>query len=71
MHLPWLYGKPLHDDVPLLGMALLLVAYDLFSLRRVHRATLWELGPAILIFGLRGPLADSALLHWFAFVSRR
>ncbi len=43
-----------------------LVAYDLWSLRRIHRATLWAGGLLIAVHALRIPFAGTALWQGFA-----
>jgi hypothetical protein len=45
---------------------LLLVAYDLWSLRKVHRATLWATAFVVLVTQIRIPIGQSAAWHAFA-----
>jgi FtsH-binding integral membrane protein len=45
---------------------LLLVAYDLWSTRRIHRATLWASGFLIFIQQIRLPIGRTAAWHSFA-----
>lgn len=45
---------------------LLLVTYDLFSLRRVHRATLWASGFLVFMQQISAPIARTATWHAFA-----
>jgi len=45
---------------------LLLVAYDLWSTRKIHRATLWAGALLIFIQQIRLPLGKTALWHSFA-----
>lgn len=45
---------------------LLLVAYDLWSIRKIHRATLWGSSFLILIQTIRLPIAKTAAWHAFA-----
>ena len=66
IHLPWLFRQVVHDDLVVLGLALLLVAYDFYSLRRVHPATRWGLAAGIGVFIARLPLGETALWHRFA-----
>jgi hypothetical protein len=49
-----------------LGFMLLIVAYDLYSLRRVHRATTWGVGYSVFIHLIRIPVASSSAWAWFA-----
>jgi hypothetical protein len=59
-------GKPLPADL-ISGLFLLaLVAYDLWSTRKVHRATLWAGGFLILMHVVRVPLGGTAGWHAFA-----
>lgn len=48
------------------GFLLLIVGYDLFSLHRVHRATLWASAYFIFIHLVRFPVASTAAWHSFA-----
>ena len=45
---------------------LVLVAYDLWSTRRIHRATLWTDSFLILVLQTRFPLGKTAAWHAFA-----
>jgi hypothetical protein len=49
-----------------LGFMLLIVAYDLYTLRRVHRATTWGVGYSVFIHLIRIPVASSSAWAWFA-----
>jgi hypothetical protein len=51
------------------GLALLLVlvlAYDLFSLHRIHRSTMWALPVTFVLNGLAVPIGMTAAWHSFA-----
>jgi hypothetical protein len=53
--------------VAALGLLLLLVvAYDLISLRRIHRATLWAAPLTFAVFALTTPIAKTDLWRAFA-----
>jgi FtsH-binding integral membrane protein len=45
---------------------LLLVVYDLYSTRKVHRATIWASGILIFIQQIRLPIGKTAAWHSFA-----
>jgi hypothetical protein len=45
---------------------LALMAYDLYSLRKVHRVTLWASAFLIFVQQIRFPLADTAVWQAFA-----
>jgi hypothetical protein len=45
---------------------LILVAYDLWSTRRIHRATLWAGSFLIVVLQLRVPVGNTAAWHAFA-----
>jgi hypothetical protein len=45
---------------------LMLVAYDLWSLRKVHRATLWAGAFLVFVTQIRIPIGQSAAWHAFA-----
>jgi FtsH-binding integral membrane protein len=46
---------------------LLLVAYDLWSTRKIHRATLWAGAFMVLVYQIRGPIGRTETWHAFAF----
>ena len=50
----------------MLGFILLIVAYDLFSLRRVQSATIWGLAYSVFIHAARFPIAFTAAWAMFA-----
>ena len=66
IRIPLLHGHIGTDDLVILGLALLVAAYDLFSLGRIHRATLWGIACGIVVFGARGPIGETALWKHFA-----
>jgi len=45
---------------------LILVAYDLWSTRKVHRATLWASASLIFVYQIRLPIGKTAAWHAFA-----
>lgn len=45
---------------------LMLAAYDLWSTRKVHRATLWASAFLILVYQIRLPIGKTAARHAFA-----
>jgi hypothetical protein len=49
-----------------IGFLLVLVGYDLWSTRRVHRATLWAGSFLILVLQTRVPIGKTAAWHAFA-----
>jgi hypothetical protein len=48
------------------SFVLVLVAYDLWSTRRIHRATLWAGCFLIVVFQIRVPIGKTAAWHAFA-----
>jgi hypothetical protein len=60
-----------HRNPPMAYLAsyiflLLLLAYDLWSTRRIHRATLWAGAFLVFMHEISGPLAKTAAWHAFA-----
>ena len=45
---------------------LVLVVYDLWSMRRIHRATLWAGSLLIVVLQIRVPIGKTAAWHAFA-----
>jgi FtsH-binding integral membrane protein len=43
-----------------------LIAYDLWSTRKLHRATIWGAALVIIVHRLIGPIAHTAIWHGFA-----
>jgi hypothetical protein len=60
------HRSPVMIDVFSYIFLLLLVGYDLWSLRRIHRATLWAGALLIVVHTLRMPFAGTALWQGFA-----
>ena len=65
---PWAL---VHRRVPMATLVsyiflLMLVGYDLWSIRRIHRATLWAGGFLVVAYQLRFPIGQSAAWHSFA-----
>lgn len=48
------------------GFLLILVAYDLWSTRRLHRATLWAGSLLVVVLQIRVPVGKTAAWHAFA-----
>ncbi len=59
-------GKPLAATLLTYIFLLLMVGYDLFSMRKVHRATLWASVFLIVVQQIRFPLGQTAAWHAFA-----
>jgi hypothetical protein len=59
-------GKPIAAGLFSYVFLLTLVAYDLWSIRKVHRATLWAGGFLILVQQIRIPIGQTAAWHAFA-----
>jgi len=64
--LSWLFHKAPHAAIVSYAFLVLLVAYDLWSTRKIHRATLWASGFLIFIQQIRLPIGKSAEWHSFA-----
>jgi len=56
------------QDVVLLGFLVLVAAYDLLSLHKIHRATIWASALCIVVHLVRIPIGQSA--PWHALASR-
>jgi phosphatidylserine synthase len=63
---PLFYHRVLPEELALVGFVLLVAAYDLFSLHRVHRVTLWASAFGIFVHVVRIPVGHSATWHWVA-----
>ena len=48
------------------GFLAMIIVYDLFSLHKVHRATLWAGGFLVVVYELRFPIGKTAAWHAFA-----
>jgi len=64
--LSWLFHKPAHAAIASYAFLLLLVAYDLWSSHKIHRATLWASAFLIFIQQVRMPIGRTPLWHTFA-----
>ncbi len=63
---PWFFHNALHAAIASYGLLLLLIAYDLWSTHKIHRATLWAGGFLILVQQTRLPIGKTAAWHSFA-----
>lgn len=65
---PWhlIHRSPLRASLVSYAFLALLLAYDWWSLRRFHRATLWGSGLLIFIQQIRFPIGKTAAWHAFA-----
>ena len=66
IRLHWLFHKPGHAAIASYAFLLLLVAYDLWSTRKLHRWTLWAGAFLIFVQQIRVPIAKTAAWHSFA-----
>jgi FtsH-binding integral membrane protein len=64
--MPFSYRKNLIDAWLSYIFLVILVAYDLWSTRKVHRATLWASAFLIFIQQIRLPIGKTAVWHTFA-----
>src|SRR5215831_16398412 len=64
--MPLVHRKAPHAAIASYIFLLLLAAYDLWSTRRIHRATLWASGFLIFIQQVRLPIGRTAAWHSFA-----
>jgi FtsH-binding integral membrane protein len=62
----WLFHNALHAAVASYVFLVLLIAYDLWSTRKIHRATLWAGGFLIFVQQIRLPIGQTAAWHSFA-----
>lgn len=65
-HFGWLFHNAPHAALASNTFLLLLVAYDLWSTHKVHRATLWASGFLIFVQTIRLPIGKTAAWHSFA-----
>ena len=65
-HVGWLFHKAPHAAIASYAFLLLLIAYDLWSMHRIHRATLWACGFLVFIQQIRLPIGKTAAWHSFA-----
>ena len=59
-------ARPFFDSVFVWAFLLLLVAYDLWSIRKIHRATIWAGAFVVVMEQLRVPIGNTAVWHTFA-----
>src|SRR4029077_886143 len=64
--LRWLFHNAAHAAIASYVFLLLLAAYDLWSTRKLHRATLWAGTFLILVQQIRLPIGKTAAWHAFA-----
>jgi hypothetical protein len=64
--LGWLFHNAAHAAFASYAFLLILVAYDLWSTRKVHRATLWAGAFLIFVQQIRLPIGKTAAWHSFA-----
>jgi FtsH-binding integral membrane protein len=64
--LAMVHRNPLVAALLSYGFLLLLVAYDLWSTRKIHRATLWASVFLIFVQQVRIPIGQTAAWHAFA-----
>ncbi len=65
-HFTWLFHKAPHAALASYPFLLLLVAYDLWSTHKLHRATLWASSFLIFVQTIRLPIGKTAAWHSFA-----
>lgn len=59
-------GNPLTAALVSYVLLLMLMAYDLWSTHKIHRATIWASAFLIFVQQIRFPIAQSAMWHAFA-----
>lgn len=64
--LKWLFHNAAHAAIASYSFLLLLIAYDLWSTRKIHRATLWAGAFLIFVQQIRLPIGKTAAWHSFA-----
>jgi FtsH-binding integral membrane protein len=62
----WLFHKAPHAAIASYTFLVLLIAYDLWSTRKIHRATLWASALLIFVQQIRLPIGRTAAWHSFA-----
>jgi FtsH-binding integral membrane protein len=62
----WLFHNALHAAIASYAFLVLLISYDLWSTRKVHRATLWAGAFLIFVQQIRLPIGKTAAWHSFA-----
>jgi competence protein ComGF len=63
---PLLLGNPLAAALVSYLFLLMLMAYDLWSTHKIHRATIWASVFLIFVQQIRFPIAQTAAWHAFA-----
>jgi len=58
--------RPFMDSIFVYALLILIIAYDLWSTRKVHKATLWASLFVLVVGQLRVPVGQSAAWHHFA-----
>ena len=64
--LRWLFHNAAHAAIASYVFLLMLVAYDLWSTHKIHRATLWASALLIFVQQIRLPIGRTAAWHSFA-----
>jgi len=59
-------AHPFMDSIFVYTFLLLVIAYDLWSTRKVHRATIWATAFVVVVGQLRVPIGQTAAWHHFA-----
>lgn len=62
----WLFHKAPHAAMASYVFLLMLIGYDLWSTRKIHRATVWASGFLIFVQQIRVPIGKTAAWHSFA-----
>lgn len=62
----WLFHNAPHAAIASYAFLLLLISYDLWSTRKIHRATLWAGAFLIFVQQIRLPIGKTAAWHSFA-----
>ncbi len=65
-HVTWLFHKPAHAAIASYFFLALLIAYDLWSTHKIHRATLWAGVFLIFVQQIRMPIGQTGAWHSFA-----
>lgn len=65
-HFAFIYRKVPVAQLVTYGFLLLLIAYDLWSTRKIHRATLWASGFLVAMQQISAPIAKTATWQAFA-----
>ena len=65
-HVSWLFHRAPHAAIASYFFLVLLIAYDLWSTHKIHRATLWAGGFLIFVQQIRLPIGKTDAWHSFA-----